>query len=295
MKSLFYFVFSLLFLFHSQLNAQSIYRKDNIVAWCVVPFDSVNRTPAQRIQLLQELGISQYAYDWRARHLPTMANEWELAEKNGISVKAVWCWIDNNSDKPGKLSSDNEAVFQALKLTGLKTQLWVGFNDNFFENLSEEEKIDRGVNMLRFLHSEANKLDCRIALYNHGSWFGEPENQIKIIEASGLKDVGIIYNFHHAHSQLDRYREIVDAALPWLWAVNLNGMKQEGPQILPLGTGDLELAMMKYLKETGYKGSIGVLGHVENADVAVILRQNLNGLQQLLSQMGDSEALSSFK
>ena len=53
--------------------------------------------------------------------------------------------------------------------------------------------------------------------------------------------------------------------------------------------------MMKYLKEGGYSGSIGVLGHVENADVEVILRQNLEGLQQLLSQMGDSEALNSFK
>ena len=295
MKSLFCFSFSLLFLFHSQLNAQSIYRKDNVVAWCVVPFDSVNRTPAQRIQLLKELGISQYAYDWRAKHLPTMAAEWQLAEKNGIGVKAVWCWIDKNADQPGKLSSDNEAVFQALKQTGLKTQLWVGFNDNFFENLSEEEKIDRGVKMLHFLHTKTNELGCRIALYNHGSWFGEPENQIKIIEASGIQNVGIIYNFHHAHAQLDRYRQIVDKALPWLWAVNLNGMKKDGPQILPLGTGDLELEMMKYLQEAGYNGSIGILGHVENADVAVILKQNIEGLQKLALQMGDTEAVNSFK
>jgi hypothetical protein len=82
--------------------------------------------------------------------------------------------------------------------------------------------------------------------------------------------------------------------LPYLKTVNINGMKAEGPQILPLGQGDQELVMLKILKESGYNGTIGILGHVENADVKVILEGNLKGLQSLLKAMGDDHALATY-
>ena len=76
--------------------------------------------------------------------------------------------------------------------------------------------------------------------------------------------------------------------------VNLNGMKKEGPKILPIGAGDRELEMMQVLQKSGYRGRIGILGHVEDADVEQILLQNLHGLQALLNQMGDSQAEKSY-
>jgi hypothetical protein len=42
---------------------------DNYFAWCIVPFDSQNRTPAQRMEMLKTLGFQSYAYDWREKHL----------------------------------------------------------------------------------------------------------------------------------------------------------------------------------------------------------------------------------
>ena len=59
-------------------TAKSIYARDNLVAWCIVPFDSKNRTPVQRAEMLKQLGFKRYAYDWRAQHLPTF--EAEIAE-----------------------------------------------------------------------------------------------------------------------------------------------------------------------------------------------------------------------
>jgi hypothetical protein len=47
-----------------------IYAPDNLVAWCIVPFDAKKRSPAQRVEMLQSLGFNKYAYDWRAEHLP---------------------------------------------------------------------------------------------------------------------------------------------------------------------------------------------------------------------------------
>jgi hypothetical protein len=34
---------------------------DRVYAWCIVPFDSMQRTPEQRIEMLRELGIKKYA------------------------------------------------------------------------------------------------------------------------------------------------------------------------------------------------------------------------------------------
>lgn len=254
---------------------------DNLYAWCIVPFDSVERTPEQRIAMLKELGFQSYVYDWRAKHLPEMAGEWRLAHDNGIEVLGVWMWIDANADRPGQLSEANTAVLQAIAETGLKTQIWLGFQANYFEGLTDEESVEKGVEMVRFLNSKVQPLGCRLALYNHGDWFGEPQNQSRIIKALPDADIGIVYNFHHAHHQIDRFAEVVQAMTPYLWAVSLNGMKKEGPKILPVGQGDQEKSMLDMIHQAGFRGPYGILGHVEEADVAVILKENLAGLAAL--------------
>ena len=49
--------------------------KENLVAWCIVPFDSSERTPLQRAKMLVDLGITQYAYDYRDKHIPSFKEE----------------------------------------------------------------------------------------------------------------------------------------------------------------------------------------------------------------------------
>ena len=38
-----------------------------------MPFDSKKRTPEERIDMLEELGFTRYAYDWRTEHLDDAA------------------------------------------------------------------------------------------------------------------------------------------------------------------------------------------------------------------------------
>lgn len=254
---------------------------NNIYAWCIVPYDSLERSPEERIEMLKRLGIKKYAYDWRKEHLTTMATELSLAEKNGIDVIAVWLWIDGNSDSINGLNGSNEKVFDIVEEVGYKGQIWVGINANFFENLSDSAAVEKGAEMIAFLSKKANALDCKIALYNHGDWFGEPKNQIKIIDALPNEDLGIVYNFHHAHNQIEAFPEMVSMMMPYLWAVNLNGLRKEGPKILTIGEGDYEKDMIDVLLKNGYKGDFGILGHVEDADVETILKANLNGLKKV--------------
>jgi hypothetical protein len=249
---------------------------DDLVAWCIVPFDSRKRSPEERIAMLERLGFKRYAYDWRAEHLPDTARELRLAREHGIRVEAVWVWIEK--DQPGRLSESNERLLSALREAGLSTQLWVGFAPGFFEGMTDEQKVARGAEMVRHLSDRAAETKSRVALYNHGDWFGEPENQVRIIQALPGRDVGIVYNFHHGHEHIARFDAVVKAIRPWLWVVNLDGMRPEGPKILPFGTGTRERQMLQTVLDSGFNGPFGVLGHVDDADVEEILRGNLRGL-----------------
>jgi sugar phosphate isomerase/epimerase len=261
--------------------ARQLFDQRNLMAWCIVPFDSQNRTPEQRIEMLKELGLSQYAYDWRHQHLDTFASEIAIAQKNHVNMSAVWIWIDRDSDKPGHLSEDNERMLDILKNSGLKTQLWVGFNHNFFDGVDETGKINAGIEMVKYLRERTGTFTTKIGLYNHGDWFGNPMNQLKIVKSLNDPRVGIVYNFHHAHAQIDEFPALVLAMNAYLLAVNIDGMKREGPQILPVGSGDEEKGMLETLIKSGYNGPIGILCHIETEDAAVALKRNLDGLKSL--------------
>ena len=264
---------------------KDLFAQENLVAWCIVPFDNQHRTPEQRIEMLQRLKFSQYAYDWRHQHLASFAEEIEVAKENNIAITAVWMWIDKATDSPGKLSDDNETVLSIVKESGLKTRLWVGFNHNFFEYDDDATKVAKGVEMIKYLRQHTMNSVSDIALYNHGDWFGEPENQIKILKELNDPGVGMVYSFHHAHKQIDSFPSLLKKMSPWLWTVNIDGMKKEGPQILPVGSGDQEKEMLSVLKKSGFKGTIGILGHIEEEDVEQVLQRNLNGLRKIEKEL----------
>ena len=86
-KSLFYY---LLILFLANPLAASadepidIFARDNLVAWCIVPFDGKHRGPAERAAMCAKLGIKRVAYDWRAEHVATFEQEILEYKKHGL-------------------------------------------------------------------------------------------------------------------------------------------------------------------------------------------------------------------
>lgn len=265
-------------------NNKVVFQENNLIPWSIVGFDIKERTPKERIEMLQRLGFSRYAYGNRPKHIPTMGQEWELAKTNNIKIDAVWLYINLKKDRPNKLKVESEAVFKNLETTGLKTQIWVGFEPTYFDALKEEESLIQAVSMVKYLSKRASKLGCKIALYNHGGWFGIPKNQIKIIKALPNEKLGVIFNFHHAHDDLKNYSKNIKKLMPYLWCVNLNGMKKNGPKIITIGQGDLEKEMIQQILDLNYKGPFGILGHVKGGDPEIILQENNEGLQQLFNK-----------
>lgn len=276
----------------AKLNNDLLFARNNLIAWCTIPYDSKKRNSEERALMLKELGFTSFAYDWRAQDLPNMETELATLKKHGIKLGSVWFWV--NGGKTGLLDEAAETILRTLKKTNTKTELWVSFPKSYFEGMPDEQKIQKAVKTLQHIHERASKIGCTIALYNHEDWFGEPANQVKIIESSGLKNVGIVYNFHHGHKQVDYFDDILKVAGPYLTTVNLNGMKGNQFEIRTIGEGNHELELLKKLKASGFNGSIGIIGHTENEDVKEVLTRNLEGLKRLLGEMGEREALRSY-
>ncbi|HET9486854.1 MAG TPA: xylose isomerase [Chryseosolibacter sp.] len=287
-----FFLLSFMYAVGQEKKRQPLYSKNNLVAWCVVPFDKMKRNPEQRAAMMKELGITQLAWDWRDEHLPLMEEEIKTLRKNNIKLKSVWFWVNGGEGKV--MDEANHFILKTLKDNNVKTELWLSFNDRYFEGLSDSGKLTKAVSAVGEINRRAREIGCTVHLYNHGSWFGEPENQVRIIEALGTKNIGIVYNFHHARHQVNEFPRLLQIMKPYLSTVNINGMKDGGPMIVTVGQGNRELTMLQQLKDSGYQGSIGVLSHVDDEDAKVVLARNLEGLKMLLKKMGDSRALKTY-
>lgn len=271
-------------------RGDSVFAKENLFAWCIVPFDAKKRGPEERAQMLERLGITRLAYDWREQHIATFEQEIQTLKKHGIELTAWWF--------PTTLTDTAKNILDLLKRHQIKTQLWVSLADPAHGSTDHEKKMKVATDRIQLLAEAAAKIGCTVALYNHGSWFGEPENQLAIIERLGRSDVGIVYNFHHGHDHLDRFPELFRKMRPHLVAVNLGGMvrhgDRHGKKILALGRGDHDLAMMKIIRKSGWRGPVGIVGHRAEADAELVLKENLDGLRKLLKELGDENALKTL-
>lgn len=263
--------------------AMDILAADNLVAWCIVPFDKKNRTPAERVEMLANLGFKRFAYDWRAQHLPSFDNEVKLLKAKNIELTAVWF--------PANLGAESQKLLDVIRKHDLKTQLWVTMGDP--GGATQAAKVESAGKVIRPIAEVAAKLGSSVALYNHGGWFGEPENQIALIDHLKLKNVGIVYNQHHGHAHLDRMPALLKSMTPHLLAFNLNGMvmggDRLGKKILPIGEGHFDPELLKALRESGYKGPIGILGHTDD-DAAERLADNLDGLKWVKARLDGKDA-----
>lgn len=255
--------------------------KQNLVAWCIVPFDAKKRGPEERAAMLARLGIGQLAYDWRKEHIPTFDAEVEALARHHVKLTAWWF--------PGTLNADARTILDVLKRHNVRTQLWVSGGGDPIQSPEEQQKrVAAEAERIRPIALEAAKIGCTVELYNHGRWYGEPENQIAIIRRLNLPNVGIVYNLHHGHGHLDRFPELLKEMLPYLHALNLNGMVRDGDRrgmkIVPLGQGDLDLELLRTIRDSGYRGPIGILNHT-GEDAEARLRDNLEGLAWLAAQL----------
>ena len=258
-----------------------LFERTNLVAWCIVPFDAKKRSPEERAAMLERIEIRKFAYDFRAEHIPTFDDEIAALRKHKIELTAWWF--------PTSLNSEARQILDVLKRNKVETQLWVmGGGDDPLNPEQRQRRIESEASRIRPIAEAAAEIGCTVALYNHGGWFGEPTNQIEIIKRLKMTNVGIVYNLHHAHHQIDQFPRLLELMKPHLVALNLNGMIDNGDKIgkkiIPLGQGIRDLEILKAIRASGWRGPIGILNHTDE-DAEARLLDNLEGLNWLVAQL----------
>lgn len=274
-------LFVLVFLYSCTEKVDHPFKVEEVSPWCILGFDSEERTPTQRIEMLKEMGFTKYGFNKGKGDLTTMKEEFKLAKENNIEISSIFLWLNPKRDSIGKLSPSNQLLLDNLKEVDYKPTIWISFSEHFFKELSQQESMNLSIKMIKFIRLQAEEIGCKIALYNHHGWFGNPHNQVEILEKLDDSSISMVYNFHHAHQDVDEFPIIAKKIIPYLSYVNLNGVKKDGPQILPIGKGDYEIEMINQLIDNGYNGPWGILGHIKTEDVQKVLERNIQGLDLL--------------
>ena len=266
------------------LPATGLFAQTNLVAWCIVPFDARKRGPEERAAMLAKLGLKRFAYDYRAEQIPTFDAEIAALKKHGIELTAWWF--------PTSLNDEAKNILAVLKRHGEHPQLWVMGGGGPTRSPEEQAaRVEAEAGRIGEIAAAAKAIGSQVGLYNHGGWFGEPENQIALIERlkrGGIDNVGIVYNLHHGHDHLPRFPALLAKMKPYLLVLNLNGMTTGGDKlglkILPLGQGALDLELLTTIQVSGWHGPIGILNHTDE-DAEARLQDNLDGLAWLAGQL----------
>src|SRR6266571_7475262 len=176
---------------------EGLFAQTNLVAWCIVPFDARKRGPEERAAMLERLGFKLFAYDYRAEHVSTFDAEMDALERHRIRLLAWWF--------PPTMNDEARLILDVLKRHRLEPQLWVtGGGEPTRDAQEQRSRVAAEAERIRAIAEAASKIGCTVGLYNHGGWFGEPENQLEILADLNLPNVGLVYNLHHGHDHLER-------------------------------------------------------------------------------------------
>ncbi|MBO94668.1 MAG: hypothetical protein CMI32_07210 [Opitutales bacterium] len=259
----------------AKAERSQVWAKENLVAWCIVPFDAKKRGPAERAAMVAKLGIKKVAYDWRGEHVATFEEEILQYKKHDIEFFAFWSWHD--------------AIEPLIKKHGIRPQIWRTLPSP--KKDTQQEKVAAAAKAMLPLAEKTKSHGLKLGLYNHGGWGGEHANLVAVCQAlrkQGHEQVGIVYNFHHGHGQVEDFQKVLAAMKPYLLCLNLNGMSgkdQKFQKILPIGKGQNEQPMMQAIQDSGYQGPIGILGHVASRDVEIVLKENLAGFHEIVGNL----------
>src|SRR5512138_1268584 len=94
-----------------------LFEQKNLMAWCIVPFDSKKRGPEERAAMLEKLRFTKFAYDYRAEHIPTFDAEMDALKRHHVELFAWWF--------PTVMHAEAQNILDVLKRHQMRAQLWV--------------------------------------------------------------------------------------------------------------------------------------------------------------------------
>ncbi|MES2572673.1 MAG: TIM barrel protein, partial [Verrucomicrobiota bacterium] len=152
----------------------------------------------------------------------------------------------------------------------------------------QRQRVEQEADRIGQIARIAAPYGCKVELYNHNGWFGDPDNEVAIIERLrqlGVKEVGMVYNFSHGHHDIADFPAIWKRIHPYVVAVNVTGMVEDGEtKLMPPSQGKFELGMLRVILQSGWRGPIGLIAE-QGGDAEVTLGNYLRGLEWLKKEL----------
>ncbi len=238
--------------------ASSTNAPNSFFAFCIDTHDAKKRNLEQQAQMLQQLGYDGVGHLW----LDNVPERLKTLDAAGLKLFQITISVDV---APGKTAYDARLKEVVPLLKGRAVQFAVLMNGL---KPSDEAGDPHAVEIVRELSDLAQGAGAQILLYPHtDSWLERIEDAVRVADKVNRANVGMMFNLcHWLRVNKDRnYGAALKRAMPRLMAVSINGADTFDPQpgwgryIQPLGRGSFDVvALLKTLRELGYRGPIGL-------------------------------------
>ena len=129
---------------------EALFARENLVAWCIVPFDSKKRGPEDRAAMLAAAGVQAVRLRLAGRAHRDVRRRDRRAQEKGIRLDAFWV-------APGELNRESRMILDLLKRHGMKTDLWVllDIGADRVTGAEQKKRVAAAADKLRPLAEEA--------------------------------------------------------------------------------------------------------------------------------------------
>jgi len=243
-------------------------------------------TQQQQFELVKELGYA--GIGWHEEAPDRAKANAEAMEKLGLKMHAIYCAARVSPDGKLAYSPNLKKLMAALKGHGTIIWLHIGGRGPDFDKLTGDEPA---VKSLRELADAAAANGLRIAIYPHvGQWTAKFANAAKLAKVVNHPQFGLSFNLCHALAMGEEKQipALLEQARDRLFTVTICGADSGVTggrwnrliQTLDKGTYDV-CALLKKLRQIGFKGPIGFQGYGIRGDARSILEPTMAAWRKL--------------
>ncbi len=248
--------------------------------------DGKHRNLDEQAQLLHELGYAGLGHLW----LDDL--EKRLATLDAAELKLFQVYFRVNI-APGAAPYDPRLKESLPMLRGRNAMLCLLVGGLPPSDLAGDP---RAVELIREIADMAKDSEVRVVLYPHsGDWLEKVGDAVRVTKKTDRANVGVMFNLCHWLKVDDErnLKPVLESALPYLAAVSINGADHaadiqagKGNMIQPLDSGSFDVyALLKTLKDLGYKGPVGLQCWGIEGDARDHLTKSINAWRKLVERL----------
>lgn len=267
-------------------------------------FDSITRTPRERAQMLERIGVSRVVWDWREDSVGALASQMDAFRAAGIALEGMWTPVPlpeptapDYDSRFGEVPALALSLMREAALRGLSPDLWTPLAYGppgpppEISNREHAAEVARAADHLAPLATAAQGFGMGLVLANHGGWAGEPRTMVDVVTAlgaRGLRNVGVALQLQHGHHlvpELDRHLAALgDNVIAIVLSGVDAGAQLSGRLILPFGAGSRDRWTLHALLDSAWQGRV-LVHAMGDDDAEARLLDSLEGLEWMLGRM----------